>query len=438
MVLTENPAPELHIEILELVDLGRCDTLFRYPGNLRNHPLNVPRRDDPCSLFILSPVHAGVRSRLVDHIDRLVGKMSFVNVLAGKLRSRPERLVIEAHFMILLVPVLNAKKDAVGLLRGRLGDFYLLKAAGQRMVAVKVLAVLLVGRGAYAAKLPPGQRGLEDVRCIHRPARNRPRTDDCVDLVDKEDRIVDLMELPQHLLQTVLEIAAVLCSGEKRPHVERIDLRAAQRLGDGPFRHKLRKAFGDCRFSYARIAHMHRIVLEPPAEHLYGPLDNVLPPDERVHFAPRGLCHKLDCEHFKHAFLSLLLPGRLLFILIVLLRSRANKHVAFVRDGRNAVRDVIQYIQPGDALPGKEIRREGILFLEQRYQHIAYVKIILLRRRGVPDRLFHHVLKLHRLQRFPVMNCGNLIFKVLLDVLFKRLDVSTAVLYDGPPHVRKQ
>src|SRR2546428_380079 len=80
----------------------------------------------------------------------------------------PARAVGVADAMVLLVVGLEPAQDRVRLLHARLGDLDALEATREGAVAFEVALVVLVGRRADAAELARGERGLEDVRRIHR------------------------------------------------------------------------------------------------------------------------------------------------------------------------------------------------------------------------------------------------------------------------------
>ena len=86
-----------------------------------------------------------------------------------------------------------------------------------------------------------------------------------MDLVDEQDRVLLLLEMMQHGLQALLEVAAVLRSGKQRPHVERID-----RVLRQDFRHflvddLLREPLGDRRLADTGLTHIQRVVLAATA-----------------------------------------------------------------------------------------------------------------------------------------------------------------------------
>src|ERR671927_135406 len=81
-----------------------------------------------------------------------------------------------------------AMQDRNRLFDRRFADLDLLEAARERAVAFKRGFVFAVGGRANAAQLARGERGLDDVRGVHRTAGDRARANDGVYLVDEEDR----------------------------------------------------------------------------------------------------------------------------------------------------------------------------------------------------------------------------------------------------------
>ena len=119
----------------------------------------------------------------------------------------------------------------------RLADFDLLEAPRERAIALEVPAVLLERGRADAAELARGERGLEQVRRVHRAAASRAGAHHGVDLVDEEDRAPRCFSSAvDHGLEALFEIAAELGAGEQRAHVERVDRGAdASASGTLPF-----------------------------------------------------------------------------------------------------------------------------------------------------------------------------------------------------------
>ena len=99
-----------------------------------------------------------------------------------------------------------------------------------------------------------------------------------MDLVDEHDGARLALDLLDHRLETLLEIAAIARSGKERAHVELVDGAVLQHIGNFAIDDAPGQALGDGGLADARVADEERIVLLPPAEDLDG----------AVHFAARG------------------------------------------------------------------------------------------------------------------------------------------------------
>ena len=194
------------------------------------------------------------RTRLVDHIDRLVGKLPVVDVLGRQLDRRLDGFVRVLELVIVLEDRLQAFQDLDRIFDGRLLHIDLLEPANKRPILLEVLTVLLVGRGADAPKRSGLQRRLQQVRGVHSSARRRTRTDDGVDLVDEKDRAWEGFDLLHHGLEPFLEIAAIPRAGEQRPHIEGEDRRAFENVRNLAADNLSGEPFGDRRLADARVA----------------------------------------------------------------------------------------------------------------------------------------------------------------------------------------
>ena len=125
--------------------------------------------------------------------------------------------------VVLLVALAQALEDLHGLLGGGLVDLDLLEAALQGGVALEVLAVLVERGRADRLQLAAGQGRLQDRGGVDR-ALGGAGADEVVELVDEEDDVAALGDLLHHLLQALLELAAVLGAGDQGGQVERVDL----------------------------------------------------------------------------------------------------------------------------------------------------------------------------------------------------------------------
>ena len=184
--------------------------------------------------------------------------------------------------MVRLVPLLEPTQDRDRVGDGRLADEHRREAALERGVLLDVLAVLVERRRADAAQLAAREHRLQQVRGVDR-AFGGAGADDRVQLVDEQhDAAVALLDLGEHGLQPLFELAAVLRAGEQRADVERPDLPVLE-----PFRHvagddPLGEPFGDRGLADAGLADQHRVVLRAAREDLDDAADLLVAADHRV------------------------------------------------------------------------------------------------------------------------------------------------------------
>ncbi len=203
--------------------------------------------------------------------------------------------------------------DLDRVLDRRFVDVDLLEPAEKRAVLFEMVPELLVGGRADAADRPRGERGLEEVGRVHRPARRGAGTDHGVNFIDKQDRVRKLLELVDDRLQPLLEVAAVARAGEQRAHVERVDHRRLQHLGHITLDDLAGEPFGDCGFADAGVADIERIVLRAAAEDLHRAVDLGHPADQRIDLSGLGLLVEVDGELLeRRLFLAAFLLGLLL------------------------------------------------------------------------------------------------------------------------------
>ena len=233
-------------------------------------------------------LHPQARGRLVDEVDRLVGKEAVGDVAVGEHRRGDERRVADLDAVVRLVALLQPAQDRDRVRDGRLADEHRLEAPLERCVLLDVLAVLVERRRADRAQLTAREHRLQQVRGVY-GALGRARPDDGVQLVDEEDDLArGVLDLGQHGLQSLLELAAVLRAREERADVERPDALALEPLGDVAGDDALREPLDDRRLPDAGLADQHGVVLRPAREHLDHAPDLLVAPDDRVELPGLG------------------------------------------------------------------------------------------------------------------------------------------------------
>ena len=238
---------------------------------------------------------ADARAGLVDQVDRLVGEVAVLDVAVGEHRRGAERVVGDLDAVVRLVAVAQAAQDLHGLVDRRLLDAHLLEPPLEGRIALEVLAVLVERRRADRLELTARERRLEDRGRVDR-ALGGARPDEIVELVDEQDDVAALGDLLHHLLQALLELAAVLRARDERGEVERVDLLVLQELGHLVRRDARSEALDDGGLADARLADQHRVVLLAAREDLHHALDLGLAADDRVELALGRLLRQVAAE----------------------------------------------------------------------------------------------------------------------------------------------
>src|SRR5205823_7912842 len=109
-------------------------------------------------------------------------------------------------------------------------------------------------------QLTARERRLEDRSRIDR-ALGGASADEVVQLVDEKNDVAALGDLLHHLLEALLELAAVLGTGDERCQVERVDLLVLQQLRHLAARDALGEALHHGGLADARLADQHGVVL---------------------------------------------------------------------------------------------------------------------------------------------------------------------------------
>jgi hypothetical protein len=348
-------------------------------------------------------------ARLVDQVDRFVGKEPVGQVSRGELRSGTQRPPREVDPVVLLVTRCESVQDSDRLLDGGLVDVDPLEAALECPVPLEV-AVLLVGRRSHAPELAGLEERLQHARGVDGCPLSGARAENRVDLVDEQDRLRPLLHRSDERLESRLEVAAVTRPREQRPHVDGEDLRPLEHLGHAPLVDAEREPLGDGGLADPGLPDEHRVVLGPPRQHVDRPLDLRVAPDERVDLSPRGALGQVRRERGQRV------GDRLLVVLEhggAAIRIRLRLFVAR-RELRDPVRHVPQHVETRDPLPAEQGDGVRVGLLEDRRDEIARLHLLLLRAFRLADRPLKHAVK-----REGLLRLARVLLGALLDVLLE-------------------
>src|SRR6266704_2288042 len=248
--------------------------------------------------------HLDARRRLVDQVDRLVGKEAVGDIAMGELGRGDDGRVGDIYPVVDFVLFLQAAEDGDGRLDRGLVHQNLLKAALERRILLQVFAVFVERGRADTVQLAARERGLQHVAGVDR-AFGLAGADHGVQLVDKDDgAALVLCELLEDGLQALFELAAVLGAREERRHVESEHPLVLERFGHFAVDDALRKALHDRRLAHAGLADQNRVVLGAALQDLDHAADLVVASDHRVELARAGALGQVERVFFERLALA--------------------------------------------------------------------------------------------------------------------------------------
>ena len=164
-------------------------------------------------------LHPRPGSAFVQQVDGFVRQIQVGQVPPGQAHRLLHRFLGNPQMVMPLQPRLQRPENRKRCLLPRLLHHHRAEAPFQRRVLFNIFPVFLPGRRAQHLQLAPSQSGLEDVRRVN-GALGRPRADDGVHFIHKENHVPAAADFPQHVPQTFLELATVFCSCNQGRHVQ--------------------------------------------------------------------------------------------------------------------------------------------------------------------------------------------------------------------------
>ena len=114
-------------------------------------------------------------------------------------------------------------------------------------------------------------------------------------LIDEKNDLPFLLgEVVEHGLQALLELAAELRAGDERAEIEREDALGLETFRNLAVDDALGEALDDRGLADTGLADEHRVVLGAPLQHLHGPANLVVAPDDGIELALRGPIGQVD------------------------------------------------------------------------------------------------------------------------------------------------
>ena len=317
------------------------------------------------------------------------------------------------------------------------GLFHLddLEAPRQGRILLEILLVLAPGGRCNRAQLPARQSRLEQVGRIVLP-RLPTRTDHRVRLVNEQnDRVRAALDLVDHILQAVLELALHRRPGLQQTHVQHVDGHALQRRRHVAQGHTQRQPFDHRRLAHARFPRQDGVVLPATHQDVDGLTDLGVSTDHRVHLSLARTLRQVGRE--------LVQGGRLapqgctgLRITLSLVRRSGCLRIThrlprLHRPLRDLAQTVLQLIKlEARKLAGHPTRQLAQARLgQQRQQHMRTADAcgMRLQRGNQPRMLQQHrqVRREHRRARVPVFELAQLGFQITLQGRHRHLEALT-------------
>ena len=224
---------------------------------------------------------------LVDQVDGLVGHEATGDIAVRQFGRGDNGLVGDRHLVVAFQHVAQTAQDHDRLGHGRLIDIDRLEAPFQRCILLDMLLVFVECGCTDQIQLTPCKRRFEGVGDIEPAfAAALARAHDGVQLVDEEHEIVLVgLDLLQHLLDSLLEFAAIFGACDHRVDVEFHQPLVAQGLGDFTGHDALCQPFDDRGLADAGFPDQDRVVLLTAGQNLDRGLDLARPADHRVELA---------------------------------------------------------------------------------------------------------------------------------------------------------
>ena len=241
---------------------------------------------------------AGAGTGLVNEVDGLIGQEAILNVAVGKVRGGLDSTLRIAHMVVLLVARLERGQDLDRVLDARLLDIDGLEATLEGRVLGEVLAEFLGRGGADNLEGTAREHGLEHGARVD-GALGGTGTDDGVHLIDKQDDVVGLGCLLDHVLEALLELTAILGARNETRQVERPDILVHEVLGHVAGGDLLGQTLDDGRLAHAGIAQDERVVLGATRKNFHHTLDFLFAADHRIELTVARLLRKVGRELLK-------------------------------------------------------------------------------------------------------------------------------------------
>ncbi len=247
-----------------------------------------------------------------------------------------------------------------------------------------------------------------------------------MDLVDEQNRARLLLQLGDHALQALLEVAAILGARDQRTHVECINRAVRKHFGNFPLDDQARQSFGDRGLTDARFTYVQGVVLAAPAQNLDRPLHFQLAADQRIDPPVLRQAIQIRGVFLKSAAAFRVPFGVALRFLLVRL---------LLGDLRQTVRDVIDDVETRHMLAIQKKHGVALFLAENRDEHIRDADLLLAAGLDVKHRSLQNALEAQRglhLALLTFLQSRRGLVDVFLELLLELAEIAPAGTQDLP------
>ena len=252
----------------------------RHVGDRRDGPFDV---GDAHGRGVGAVVRGTVSPGFVEQVDRLVGQLTGRLMTDRQVHRRFQRFRGVGDLVMGPQPCTQALQDGQAFVPRGLVEVDLLEAARQGRVLLEHAPELLEGGRAHHPQVAVGQGRLEQVAAVH-GALAAAGADQGVDFVQEQQGVGLGLDLVEHGLDALFEVAAELGPRHHRAQVQGVNHRVGQRgrhlaVDDLPG-----QAFGQGGLADAGVTDQQRVVLAATAQDLHEARHFDLAADQGVAF----------------------------------------------------------------------------------------------------------------------------------------------------------
>ena len=253
-------------------------------------------------------LHTQTSRSFIHQVNRLIRQETVSNISTGQFNSRNDCIILDTHFMMILILLLQSSQDRYSIDFRRLIHHYYLESAFQCFIFFKVLLILFQSSRTDRPQISTSQCGLQDIGSIH-GSFTFACAHQCMDFINEEyDLTFRLHHFVDHSLQSLFKFTFIFSTRYQGSHIQREYLFSLQILRDVTSDNSLRKSFCNRSLTDTRLTYQNRVVFSTTAQNLQNSTNLFITTDDRIQLSTSCTLIQID-GIFAQRFVSIL--GRL-------------------------------------------------------------------------------------------------------------------------------